>query len=129
MDPDEHRFLSLEAEGVQGLINNLSWGVGWKFPTTRSPQLAELSSLPAETTAVVLQKYKKCRIREEMTSVMRGGLHPPYSTGGDSFPVNDCKFPTSQRSLDTISDLTNLLLLVTSLAFFHLNFSFIHPIF
>lgn len=101
MDLDGHRFLSVEAERVQRLINNLSWGgglgrgAGWKFLTTRTLWLAGLSSLPAETAAVALQKYEKGRIREEMTSVMGAGLHPPFSTGGDSCHANECKFPAS----------------------------------
>lgn len=99
-----------------------------KFLTLCIPWLAGLSSVPAKTTAFVLQKYEECRIRKEMTSLMRSGLHPPFSMGGDSCRVNDCKFPASRCGLDMISDLIGLLLL-TSLAFFHLSFSFTHPIF
>lgn len=100
-----------------------------KFLTLCTPWLAGLSSVPAKTTAVALQKYEECRIRKEVTSLMRSGLHPPFSMGGDSRRVNDCKFPASRRGLDMINDLMGLLLLLTSLAFFHLSFSFTHPIF
>lgn len=100
------------------LGGGLGRGAGWKFLTTRTPWLAGLSSLPAETTAVVLQKYEKCRIRQEMTSVVGAGLHPPFSTGGDSCRANECNFPASRHGLDMISDLTGLLLFLTSVKFF-----------
>lgn len=109
------------------LGGGLDWGAAWKFLTLYTPWLAGLSSVPAKTAAVVLQKYGKRRIRMEMSSLMGCGLHPPFSMVGDSCHVHDCKFPASWHELNTSSDLMGLLILLTSFEFFHLSFSVSHP--